>query len=157
MIYWQISFEKYVPNHLISLLYNFYFSFTDLWKVLYVSNESERSFPQHCILSLTTLHSRSLPLNDAQNFKFPGFWYSQLWLVEFYTLFNIKTRLIRVVSRYIRVLIDIHQVSSSVYWQNISYLREVCWECLCSSPKFGRIRFICFDPPTESMSRSMLI
>ena len=27
-----------------------------------VSNESERSFPQHCILSSTTLHSRSLPL-----------------------------------------------------------------------------------------------
>ena len=30
--------------------------------VLYVSNESEKSFPQHCILSSTTLHSRSLPL-----------------------------------------------------------------------------------------------
>ena len=27
MIYWQISFEKYVPKHLISLLYNFYFIF----------------------------------------------------------------------------------------------------------------------------------
>ena len=32
--------------------------------VLYVSNESERSFPQHCILSSITLHSRSLPLNS---------------------------------------------------------------------------------------------
>ena len=31
--------------------------------MLYVSNESERSFPQHCILSSTTLHTRSLPLN----------------------------------------------------------------------------------------------
>ena len=36
--------------------------FTDLYKVEYVSNKSERSFPQHCILSSTTLHSRSLPL-----------------------------------------------------------------------------------------------
>ena len=27
MIYWQISFEKYVPKHLISLLYYFYFIF----------------------------------------------------------------------------------------------------------------------------------
>ena len=27
-------------------------------------SESERSFPQHCILSSTTLHSRSLPLID---------------------------------------------------------------------------------------------
>jgi len=25
LIYWKISFEKYVPNHLIRLLYNFYF------------------------------------------------------------------------------------------------------------------------------------
>ena len=44
-----------------------------LWKtslqifkiVQYVSNESERSFPQHCILSSTTLHSRPLPLRKA--------------------------------------------------------------------------------------------
>ena len=28
-----------------------------------MSNESERSFPQHCILSSTTLHSRSLSLS----------------------------------------------------------------------------------------------
>ena len=28
----------------------------------YVSNESERSFPQRCVLSSTTLHSRSIPL-----------------------------------------------------------------------------------------------
>ena len=35
-----------------------------IFKVLYVSNESERSFPQHCILSSTTLHSRSVPLSD---------------------------------------------------------------------------------------------
>jgi len=27
LIYWQVSFEKYVSNHLISLLYNFYFIF----------------------------------------------------------------------------------------------------------------------------------
>ena len=27
LIYWQISFEKYVPNHVISLMYNFYFIF----------------------------------------------------------------------------------------------------------------------------------
>ena len=27
LIYWQISFEKYVPKHLISLLYNFNFIF----------------------------------------------------------------------------------------------------------------------------------
>ena len=31
--------------------------------VLYVSNESERNFPQDCILSSTTLHSRSVPLS----------------------------------------------------------------------------------------------
>ena len=36
--------------------------FIDLWKVLYVSNEPERSFPQYYILNSTTLHSRPLPL-----------------------------------------------------------------------------------------------
>ena len=36
-------------------------------KSLFVSNESERSFPQHCILSSTTLHSRSLPLIHGEN------------------------------------------------------------------------------------------
>ena len=41
--------------------------FTDLKKVLYVSNESERSIPQHCILSSTTLHSRSVPLRYIKN------------------------------------------------------------------------------------------
>ena len=34
----------------------------DLLKKFNVSNKSERCFPQHCILSSTTLHSRSLPL-----------------------------------------------------------------------------------------------
>ena len=33
--------------------------------VYYVSNESERSFPQHSILSSTTLHCRSLPLRGT--------------------------------------------------------------------------------------------
>ena len=38
------------------------------WDTLYVSNESERSCPQHCILSSATLHSQSLPL------KFHALW-----------------------------------------------------------------------------------
>ena len=35
-------------------------------KSLTVSNESARSFPQNCILSFNTLHSRSLPLKIRQ-------------------------------------------------------------------------------------------
>ena len=34
MIYWQISVEKYVPNHLIRLLYNFYFIFRRCYLII---------------------------------------------------------------------------------------------------------------------------
>ena len=40
-----------------------------IFKKFYVSNESERSFPQHYILSLTTVHSRSLPLKSNRYVK----------------------------------------------------------------------------------------
>ena len=50
-----ISFETYI-NHFFILFY--------VLKSLY---ESERSFPQHCILNSNTLHSRSLPLNKFRN------------------------------------------------------------------------------------------
>ena len=42
-------------------------------KVLYVSNESLRIFPQYCILSLTTLHSRSVPLMNYLGLVKHGF------------------------------------------------------------------------------------
>ena len=35
--------------------------YIELKKDLYVSNKSERSFQQHCILSSSSLHSMSLP------------------------------------------------------------------------------------------------
>ena len=69
--YWILGrWKRRAPTYLtITLIQEFWMSnlrsnsgFTDLLKVKYVSNESERSFPQHCILSSTTLHSRSLPL-----------------------------------------------------------------------------------------------
>ena len=41
-------------------------------KSLIFSNESERSFPQHCILSSTTLQSRSLPLIPLKMWKIPS-------------------------------------------------------------------------------------
>ena len=34
MIYWQISCDKYVPKHLISLIYNFYFIFRFSYLIL---------------------------------------------------------------------------------------------------------------------------
>ena len=35
LIYWQISFEKYVPKHLISLLYNFYLIFRRRYLIIW--------------------------------------------------------------------------------------------------------------------------
>ena len=36
--YWQISFEKYVPNHLISLLYNVFFIFCRRYLIIQKSD-----------------------------------------------------------------------------------------------------------------------
>ena len=45
-IYWQISFEKYVPSHLIRLLYNFYFIFLCHYFIIKKTNSKKRIHPQ---------------------------------------------------------------------------------------------------------------
>ena len=39
--------------------------YRSLKSLICLKNEFKRSFPQHCILSSTTLHSRSVPLKDS--------------------------------------------------------------------------------------------
>ena len=44
LIYWQISFEKYVPKHLISLLHNFYFILHSRFLIIYKNQFSKDDF-----------------------------------------------------------------------------------------------------------------
>ena len=53
MIYWQISFEKYVPNNLIRLLYNFYFFFRCRYLIIKKKTNSENvSNPKVGVLNI---------------------------------------------------------------------------------------------------------
>ena len=45
LIYWQISFEKYVSKHLISLLYNYYFVFRRRYLIIWKNRFWKRTQP----------------------------------------------------------------------------------------------------------------
>ena len=53
LIYRQISFVRYVPSHLIRLLYNFYFIFRCRYLIIFKKNNSESvSTPKSGVLNV---------------------------------------------------------------------------------------------------------
>ena len=65
MIYWQICFEKYLPNYIISILYNFYFIFR--WRYLIIKkNRFWKHTNPNSWFWTSTIHSNSVIIHRGK-------------------------------------------------------------------------------------------
>jgi len=58
----ELNWMLQLSGFIWTLRSSVFFVFNNFLQLFYVSNESKRICQQHCILSSTTLHSRSVPL-----------------------------------------------------------------------------------------------